>query len=127
MPPLGPSAADDQREDDDEDINPISALEGLLAMVDTARAGGGARTDRRTPGQRQNTRPQRRGDGDRVRTPRKCANCGGEHEQRACPLSSVAVADRACWSCGEKGRSPRDCPDKGAQRNAINAIEDAVL
>ena len=97
MPPLGTSAAEDMRQDEEDEDNPISSLEELLAMVNKARTG--ARTERRQPGQRQDRMQQpqaRRGDGDRERKPRKCANCGKEHEQRACPHPPVSVADRPC-------------------------------
>ena len=92
-------------------------------MVNKARAGGG-RNDRRAP---TGGRPQRppRGDGDRPRAPRKCANCGKEHEQRACPHPSVSVADRPCWTCGKKGHPSAQCPSK-ADRSPIKAIEDAL-
>jgi len=93
-------------------------------MVNRARTGGGARPDRRQNGQRQDPKQQKRGDSDRPRQPRKCANCGKEHEQRACPLPPVAVADRACWTCGKKGHSNRDCPDRA--KGAVKAIEDII-
>ena len=99
-------------------------------MVNKARGGGLRRPDRRQGGGggggRPDRRPQQRGDGDRQRSPRKCANCCKDHEQRACPHPAIAVADRACWTCGKKGNSSAQCPGTQAKGN-IKAIEDAIL
>ena len=70
-------------------------------------------------------RQQPRTDGDRPRAPRKCANCGKEHEQRVCPHPAVARDQRACWTCGKTGHASRDCPNK-ANKQAIKAIEDQL-
>ncbi len=77
-------------------LNPNSYLEELLDMVSRTRTAGFQQRDRRPGAGAPTRRPQPRGDGDRQRAPRKCANCGKEHEQRACPHPPVAVADRAC-------------------------------
>lgn len=118
-PPLGTSAQEDQDEDDREAGNPISSLEELLAMVNRSRTNA----DQRRP---QRQRQPQRGDGDRQRGPRKCANCGKEHEQRTCPHPSVPVSDRPCWTCGKKGHASRDCPDKKDRKGAVKAIEDIL-
>ena len=120
MPPLGTSAAEDQREDDEADTNPISSLEELLAMVNRQRTNGGGRPQRQ---------PQRQAPGGArdpaKRPPRKCANCGLEHEARVCPHPAVAREDRKCWTCGRGGHASRDCPDK-KRGAAIKAIEDQL-
>ena len=66
MPPLGTSAAEDQREDDAEDFNPISSVEELLAMVNRQRAAG---QGRQQPYQQRRQRPQQAGAA--ARPPRK--------------------------------------------------------
>ena len=66
-PPLGTSAAEDEAEDG----NPITSLEDLLAMVNRSRQRPGGQR-----GDKQERRQGPRGDGDRQRGPRKCANCG---------------------------------------------------
>ena len=122
MPALGSSAAEDQREDDeDAGRNPISSLEELLAMVNKQRANAGGRTQRWRP---QAQAPTANGAGKRP--PRKCANCGLEHEARICPHPAVAREDRKCWTCGKSGHASRDCPDKKARTPAIKAIEDQL-
>ncbi len=55
------------------------------------------------------------------RAPRKCPNCNGEHQERRCPRPAVAVKDRACWGCGEKGHTRTRCPQR--QRD-LKAMED---
>ena len=115
-PPLGASLREDAEEDERE--NPTSSREELPAMVNKARSNGGGRGAPRQRGPR--------GDSDRPRAPRKCANCSKEHEQRACPHPAVAVADRPCWICGEKGHSAKFCPDKRAGNGSVKAIEDAL-
>ena len=84
-PPLGKNMREDE-EEDEMNLNPISSLEELLAMVNRTRAAGFQQRDRRPGAGAPTRRPQPRGDGDRQRAPRKCANCGKEHEQRACPI-----------------------------------------
>ena len=120
MPPLGTSAAEDQREDDAEDFNPISSVEELLAMVNRQRAAG---QGRQQPYQQRRQRPQQAGAA--ARPPRKCANCGQEHEARICPHPAVAKEDRKCWTCGKSGHASRDCPDK-KNRSAVKAIEERL-
>ena len=98
MPPLGASCAQEMREDDllMADNNPISSPEGLLAMVNRQRAGGASGRPNR-PQQRSAAGGDRqpRGDSDRPRAPRKCANCGKEHEARICPHPAVPREQRA--------------------------------
>ena len=57
------------------------------------------------------------------RRPRKCPNCGEEHEARVCPKPPVAIADRRCWTCNKPGHSSRDCKEKGS----LKAIEDGAV
>ena len=118
-PLLGASAREEMEEDG---LNPTSSLEELLAMVNRART----RPDRREGGGRGDRRPQPRGDGECQRPPRKCANCGEEHEQRACPHPAVAVADRPCWPCGKKGHASPSCPERKSKGTA-KAAEDLFL
>ena len=125
MPPLGASAAQEQFEEDNSD-NPIPSLEELLAMVNKQRAGGFQRRGAAGPVGAPGGRQQQRGDSERPRGPRKCANCGKEHEQRACPHPAVPREQRACWTCGKQGHASRDCPDKKKGRDPIKAIEDAL-
>ena len=95
-------------------------------MVNKQRSGG---FQRRAPagggGAGRATSQRERGDGDRPRAPRKCANCGKEHEARTCPHPAVPRDQRACWTCGKQGHSNKDCPNR-AQRNAVKAIEDQI-
>ena len=126
-PPLGASCAQDMREDDavGAENNPITTLEELLIMVNRQRTGGG----QRTPGNRRAAGGDRqpRGGIDRqtTRAPRKCANCGKEHEARICPHPAVLREQRACWTCGKQGHSSKDCPSK-PQRSAVKAVEDQL-
>ena len=112
--------------EEDERDNPINSLEELLAMVNRARAGGHVRPDRRDNGGPRKPAAQR-GDNDRQRPPRKCPNCGKEHEAgtRVCPHPSVQVTDRPCWTCGKKGHTSQACPDRKA-KGTIKAIEDII-
>jgi hypothetical protein len=119
-PPLGTSAAEDMREDDEN--NPISSLEELLAMVNRQRTGGSGRPQQRRTQQQEQRRPQA---GAAQRPPRKCANCGLEHEQRICPHPPVPREERKCWTCGKGGHASRDCPEK-KRGPAIKAIEDQL-
>ena len=56
--------------------------------------------------------------GDR---PRKCPNCNGEHPERRCPKPAVAIQDRTCWQCLQKGHVSSKCPQR---QTALRAIED---
>ena len=55
-------------------------------------------------------------------------NCGEEHKDNKCPHPPVAVGDRKCWTCGKKGHSNRDCPDRKKKpfKNVNDEIEEGV-
>ena len=78
-------------------------------------------------GRRQQRPPPKSADAAGTRPPRKCPNCGKEHVETRCPHPAVAVADRPCWTCGKKGHSGRDCPQKiqRPQSGSVKALEDA--
>ncbi len=80
------------------------------------RASTATSTSTRTSTAPRSTETQRR--------PRKCPNCGEEHEARVCPKPPVAIADRKCWGCGRPGHSSRQCPDRN---KGIRAIEDGSV
>ena len=85
------------------------------------------RTGKRPPPRAQ----PKRAAADGARPTRKCPNCGKEHVETRCPHPAVAIADRACWTCGKKGHSGRDCPQKNKenhkpQNGSVKAIEDAA-
>ena len=49
------------------------------------------------------------------RPPKKCTNCGGEHDITNCPKPMVDRAQRPCWVCNKVGHLGRDCPQKKTQ------------
>ena len=131
---FGPAAPSTQETDSADD----GALEDLLIMAQNGsreevlaavqrfqkRTGNGPR---RPPPRAQ----PKRAAADGARPTRKCPNCGKEHVETRCPHPAVAIADRACWTCGKKGHSGRDCPQKNKenhkpQNGSVKAIEDAA-
>ena len=91
-------------------------VEDLIAAIRSGkfqpRARDGAKT-RRPDAPKQFTRPIR------------CPNCGGEHSKDACTKTKVALGDRTCWECGEKGHTASRCT-KRKPRGAIKAVDDAM-
>ena len=118
-----PGGDDEQPEDDN---NPISSVEDLIAAVNMMRKQNWKRPPKAQGGQPQGQRGGQAGDQAARRSPRKCANCGKEHEQRTCPLPPVPVSERLCWTCGKKNHSSRECPEKKNGKNGIKAVEDAI-
>ena len=92
-------------------------------MVGRKRGAASQRSPQQRPQQRGDRQP--RGDSDRPRAPRKCANCGKKHEARICPHPAIPRKQRACWTCGKQAHSNKDCPSK-PQRSAVKAIEDQL-
>ena len=90
----------------DIDLGSVTNMEELLAVM--------KRFGARKPG----NEPDKRG-------ARKCPNCGEEHKDNKCPHPPVAVADRKCWTCGKKGHSNRDCPER-KKGKPIKSVEDEV-
>ena len=54
----------------------------------------------------------------------KCANCGDNHDRRACPKPEVPVDQRLCHGCGKPGHISRHCPDK---QRALKAVDEAPV
>ena len=105
-----------------EDVTNADELIAAFQNFKSKKNGNGGNGGRGKDGKfqaRRDTRPQ---SGDRP--PRKCANCGEQHEARTCPKPSVAVEDRKCWTCGQKHMA-KDCPMKG--KAPIKAIEDGSI
>ncbi len=114
------------------DMNSISSMEDLVAMVkrfhgqnrtrvarrDDRRREGGGQQDQRRPG------GVGQPGGQRDRRPRRCPNCGQEHESLKCPKPPVAIADRKCWSCNKAGHTSARCPEKRASAGAIRTVEE---
>ncbi len=55
----------------------------------------------------------------------KCANCGGDHDRRACPKAEVPVSQRPCHGCGEAGHIARFCPNKKQPIKAVDEVAPA--
>ena len=59
-----------------------------------------------------------------ARAPRKCPNCGEEHNELKCPHPLVDFKDRPCWKCAKKNHVAKDCKEKiavvgeGAEKRA---------
>ena len=99
--------------------------EELLASVQRFQR----RTGGRPPPRAQPKRTARAAP-DGARAPRKCPNCCQEHPETRCPHPAIAAADRPCWTCGKKGHTSRDCPQKKSenqrpQSGSVKALEDA--
>ena len=95
-PSAGPSS-DGAQPQPTQNGDKIAELEELLAVMKRRNGPGGD---------------------SRNRGPRKCANCGGEHEGLKCPHPPVPVSERKCWTCGKTGHSNADCPQrKSKQQN----------
>ncbi len=109
-----------EQEGDNEGFTDLNSVEGILAALTRAQKNSG-----RYP------RRQRTGDGgggsgaQRTGQPprgRQCPNCSETHEGR-CTKPAVAVADRKCWTCGQKGCQSSRCP----QKKSVKAIEDGPV
>ncbi len=102
----------------------LSTVDGILAVINRFRRNG-----KNNFRGRQQEAPRKfnvgQPNGSANQRPRKCANCGKEHPERKCPEPPVAVADRKCWTCNEKGHLGRDCPEKQSKANGIRVVEDA--
>ena len=99
--------------------------EELLAAVQRFQR----RTGGRPPPRAQPKRTARAAP-DGARALRKCFNCCQEHSETRCPHPAIAAADRPCWTCGKKGHTSRDCPQKKSenqrpQSGSVKALEDA--
>ncbi len=93
----------------------ISNMEELVNVVDKWKQQRGRRSQRSAPGSRPQSRApsqSRPASATGTRPPRKCPNCNEEHPSTRCPKPPIAVEDRTCWSCGRKGHSSRQCPNK---------------
>ncbi len=110
-----------QNEGTQMNLDSYGNVEDLVAAFERHKAGRGKRPyvppRREAAARRDAPREQAQ------RRPRKCPNCGEEHEARACPKPPVAIADRRCWTCNKPGHSSRDCKEKGSLR----AIEDGPV
>jgi len=125
LPVHAVSAEQSQIGDDDDktffDMNilqGVSNMEDLVNVVDKWKQRRGRQTQRDRPQSRapsQSRPPSATG----ARPPRKCPNCNEEHPSTRCPKPPIAVEDRTCWSCGKKGHSSRQCPNK----RIVNAVD----
>ena len=118
-------ASEDEEPEEDTNV-PMSAEELIAAIAGGSSSGRNPRTGKFVP-RKQPLKP-RAGAPAGDRGPRKCANCGKAHPERICPHPAVAREDRACWTCGKKNHSSRDCPDKPARATGapLKAIEDLI-
>ena len=104
---------DDRLEEENEVKYDLNTMEGLVAAV--LRAAGGGSNFRRTQGPTRAPATSAAAPG--ARPPRKCPNCDDEHGLAQCPKPAVAVEDRRCWTCKEKGHSANRCPTKSRQQS----------
>ena len=57
------------------------------------------------------------------RGPRKCPNCNGTHESRACPKLGIAVKDRLCFGCSSPDTAPHSAlPNRHWKPLKINQL-----
>jgi hypothetical protein len=122
--------AQTEEESEDDSNTPMSIEELLAAVAGGSNTGRNPRTGKFVPRrQAQKVKPVAGSVADKDRPPRKCANCGKTHPERICPHPAIPREERACWTCGKKNHSSRDCPDKVARGQAgspLKAIEDLI-
>jgi len=99
-------------DDDDDNCNDEGQelISQILAFV-KGRSNGG-RFQKRTTGAPRNAARTPTGGG--ARDP-KCPNCHGNHTKAECKKPPVDMADRTCFTCGEKNHSSRNCPKGNAR------------
>ena len=115
--PIHAVADDDRRDaaggqDDDndhnDDVQDLELANQVLAIIRGRPVGGhgAGRFRKRTPSATRNsaqtaTNPTRDA---------KCSNCHGNHTKAECKKPPVDMADRTCFTCGEKNRSSGTAP-----------------
>ncbi len=108
-----------EQEGDDEGFTDLNSVEGIVAALSRAQRNGGRFQRRQRAADGGGGGAQRTGQPPKAR---QCPNCSETHEGR-CPKPAVAVADRKCWTCGQKGCQSSRCP----QKKSLKAIEDGRL
>ena len=116
---------DDAPDDDDGGEGGLVAqlLNVLNANVRGRTTKGRFQSAKRTP-----SAPRRPAPRDGAPQEQKCPNCHGNHSKADCKKPAVDLADRTCFTCGEKGHASRQCPKRpGGQRpGPLKALSDSV-
>ncbi len=98
------------------DFSKITDVEGLIAAFNKFK------------GKRSGEQPNNRRTGDAPRPLRapRCANCGDEHTKDQCHKPKVALDDRRCWTCNEKGHTSSKCPKRraGGGGRSVKSIDE---
>ena len=102
------AAGGDDDNDDNNDTQDMELSNQFLAIFKGRQVGGqgAGRFRKRTPSTTRNpaqtaTHPTRDA---------KCPNCNGNHTKAECKKPPADMADRTCFTCGEKNHSSRNCP-----------------
>ncbi len=117
----GHGAASDSGEEITAQVTNVEELIAAFNRLQSRERGRPQQRDR--PPARESTTAPRRSGPTGPRPPRRCANCGEQHEQLICPHPTVPVGDRRCWDCKQKGHTANRCPKK-SQSRPLKAVED---